>query len=317
MNDTVKIPDTRFFKMIELKKKWRLRTAKLSIQWEFDEVITKQRITMFYDFSKEEEVLEDAEKDLSAAKYDSKNQLLDTDDDESMSNKVKRLDERVTKLKQRLETLKEQHKDFTFFWKAAEHKLKVSDNWIVTEIVYQIDKKTIDRFDEMSSHLPNYRMITVDHNERFASQKTWMLDTIVAEDWIRQMQELWKQKEFWQPIQVDWNALKNMSEKDPLFESLLQVMMKINEASEIVKKTQEIFDSLATLYKWRIGELKIILQWRRDALEKIREEQEDDFEKSILSIAIEEAWKDKENWLRTMITLAAWFDFIEILKQYE
>jgi hypothetical protein len=36
---------------------------------------------MFFDFSNEEEVLEEAEKDLSAAKYDSKNQLLDTDDE--------------------------------------------------------------------------------------------------------------------------------------------------------------------------------------------------------------------------------------------
>lgn len=206
MNDTVKIPDTRFFKMIELKKKWRLRTAKLSIQWEFDEVITKQRITMFYDFSHEEEVLEEAEKDLSAAKYDSKNQLLDTDDEWSMSNKVKKFWQRVENLKTRLASLKEQHKDFTFFWKAVESKIKVSDSWIVTETVYQIDKKTIDRFDEMSSHLPNYRMITVDHNERLASQKTWMTDSIA--------QELKKQAEdiLWKDFEVTVSVWTNQDE---------------------------------------------------------------------------------------------------------
>lgn len=305
MTTTPKIPDTRYFNLVELKKKWRIRTAKLSIRGEFDEVITKQRITMFFDFSKEEEMLEEAEKELSAAKYDSKNQLLDTDDEWSMSNKVKRLDERVTKLKQRLESLKEQHKDFTFFWKVAEHKLKVSD-WIVTEIVFQIDKKTIDRFDEMSSHLPNYRMITVDHNERLALQKTWMLDTIAIEVWTKFEWTAEKDEFVLLPVKASKTELK----PDKKFEEI--VTRKMSEW-KLAKEMIQVFDSLMKAYDWRTDELITILEWSKKRLEKIQSESSE--KKSLLQIAIADC-----NWsasFASMITLASAFNFVSIIQNHE
>lgn len=304
MTTTPKIPDTRYFNLVELKKKWRIRTAKLSIRGEFDEVITKQRITMFFDFSKEEATIEEAEKDYIVEKQKNKNQLLDTDDETSMSAVVKKLWQRVEQLKQRLVLLKEQHKDFSFEAKVSEHKTKYSDWWISTDIVYQTEKRTIDRFDEFEQFLWSYNMIIVDLAEWYSSQKIWMTQDAVDE-------AIWKTKDFWWQIQVSENVL-DTSEKNPLYEALFHEMMKVTETVELAKKTKEIFDALATIYKWKIDELKNILQKRRDRLEE-----KSDSWKSILSIAIEEASKDKENWMRNTVTLAAWFDFIEILKQYE
>ena len=185
MTTTPKIPDTRYFNLAELKKKWRIRTAKLSIRGEFDEVITKQRITMFFDFSKEEATIEEAEKDYIVEKQKNKNQLPDTDDETSMSSVVKKLWQRVEQLKQRLVLLKEQHKDFSFEAKVSEHKTKYSDWWISTDIVYQTEKRTIDRFDEFEQFLWSYNMIIVDLAEWYASQKVWMLDTIADEIWTK------------------------------------------------------------------------------------------------------------------------------------
>jgi hypothetical protein len=46
---------------------------------------------MFFDFSKEEATIEEAEKDYIVEKQKNKNQLLDTDDETSMSAVVKKL----------------------------------------------------------------------------------------------------------------------------------------------------------------------------------------------------------------------------------
>jgi hypothetical protein len=39
------------------------------------------------------------------------------------------------------------------------------------------------------------------------------------------------------------------SEKNPLYEALFHEMMKVTETVELAKKTKEIFDALATIYK--------------------------------------------------------------------
>ena len=300
MTTTPKIPDTRYFNLVELKKKWRIRTAKLSIRGEFDEVITKQRITMFFDFSKEEATIEEAEKDYIVEKQKNKNQLPDTDDETSMSSVVKKLWQRVEQLKQRLVLLKEQHKDFSFEAKVSEHKTKYSDWWISTDIVYQTEKRTIDRFDEFEQFLWSYNMIIVDLAEWYASQKVWMLDTIADEIWT---------KEFWWKVTVDWNDLKMLDSEKIYFDSLIRQVIAKNDAEQV----KEIFDYRCKLFDWKIDDLKVILEWHRYDLERIKENEES--ERSILSIAIDEA--KQISWMWKMMTLAAWFDFIEILKQYE
>lgn len=392
-----KIPERCSFKIVELKKKWRTRTTKVEVHHEFDEVVTNQRIMMIYDFRKELREVEEAEKEHAAAMYNNKSKLLDTDDEHSLSSEAVRTGEEVKMLKKRLEQLKELHKDFDFTGKVVQHKLKFKDDAMITEMIYMIDKKTVDRFDSFWPFLENYEMLIRDYQEREKEQKWWMtqvafgVDEAVSKaEWTRfvwfqtpdsfvlvpeedlesaesipvistEETMIWKAREiirrtgkasatmlqreldisfplaaqlidqlekewtiwpqewakprkvFWWPIQASENAL-DASEKDPTFEALIQVMMKINEASEIAKKAQEIFDTLATMFKWNIEELKVILEWRRYDLERIKETWS--VERSILSIAIDEAWKC-ETWMNTIITLAAWFDFIEILKQYE
>lgn len=319
MTENPKIPERCSFKIVELKKKWRQRTAKLELRHEFDEVVTNQRITMCFDFYRINDEIEEAEKEYHAAMHKNKSKLLDTDDDNSMSNEVRRKKERLDWLEKRKKELRrvylegdrdvfawqfftefrrsiheETHADFSFDAKVIQHKLKFKDEALITEMIYQVDKKTIYRFDDFWSFLDQYFMMIKDHAERAAEQKSFE-----------------KTMNFWWKIQVASSSLED-DEQTKMFRDL--VKRKVEETM-IAEKMKEIFDTLAILYKWKIDQLKIILQWRRDALEKIK--QETDSEKTILAIAIQEAEWQKENWMRMMITLAAWFDFIEILNRYE
>jgi len=328
---------------------------------------------MVYDFREENREIEEAEKDHAAAMYNNKSKLLDTDDEHSLSSEAVRTGEKVAMLKKRLDQLKELHKDFDFTAKVVQHKSKFKDDAMITEMIYMIDKKTIDRFDSFWPFLENYEMLIRDYSEREKSQKWWMTQVAVDEavakaewtvfEWTAEADAfvltpvvsteesmIWKAREI---IRRTWKASATMLQREleisfPLATQLIDQLEKewtvwpqewakprkvfwwpikvdksliekfdSSQVNLIANQMKEVFYALATMYKWNIDALKIILQWRRDALEKIQQEQEDSG-KSILSIAIEEAWKDKENWMRTMVTLAAWFEnFIEILKQYE
>lgn len=304
MTTTQKIPERRWFKLIELKKKWRIRTAKIAIHGDFDDVIVNQRIVMIYDFSKQIAEIEEAEKELAAEKYNSQNRLLDTDDENSILNATTKLQEKVDAMKRRLEAMKLDHADFIFLWKVVEHKLKYTDWWPSTEVVYNVEKKSIDRLDEMSAHLPNYEMMIVDHNERLASQKTWMLETIA--------EEVKEEKTFWWPIKVsNIDLLEKDDSSFVLFQKIFE--RKFSEA-KLAKECIQVFDSLALLYKWKINDLKVILEWCRYDLERIKETTNS--EKSILLIALDEAVK-QDTWMWKMLLLASAFDFTSILSKYE
>lgn len=176
-----KIPERCHFKLAELKKKWRTRTAKVEVRHEFEEVVTTQRIMMIYDFRKELREVEEAEKEHAAAMYNNKSKLLDTDDEHSLSSEAVRTGEEVKMLKKRLEQLKELHKDFDFTGKVVQHKLKFKDDAMITEIIYMIDKKTVDRFDSFWPFLENYEMMIRDYSEREKEQKWWMSQVAVDE----------------------------------------------------------------------------------------------------------------------------------------
>jgi hypothetical protein len=51
-------------------------------------------------------------------------------------------------LNKRLANVQETNKDFDFNAKVLSHKMKYKEETMMTEIVYHIDKKTIDWFDE-------------------------------------------------------------------------------------------------------------------------------------------------------------------------
>lgn len=301
MNETPKIPDRRLFKLIELKKKWRIRTSKLSIHGDFDDVIVNQRIVMIYDFSDQIAAIEEAEKELASAKYKNQNKLLDTDDEHSMSSTTWKLEEKVRVMKSRLESLKRDHEDFLISWKVVEHKLKYIDWWPSTEVVYQVDKKAIDRFDEMSAHLPNYSMMIIDHNERLASQKTWMLETIVEE--VKE-----EKKSFWQV-----KASNEILIPDETFSTIENILKRKMSEAKIAKDMLQILQTLADMYSWRITELKVLLE---SSLQRLKIMQNELFEpKSILQIAIADC--ENSSWFATMITLASAFDFNSFLSKYE
>lgn len=181
MTTEPKIPERCCFNLVELKKKWRQRTAKIELRHEFDEVVTNQRIMMTFDFSLSLLQIENAEKDYHDAMYKNQNKLLDTDDEQSLSNEVRRTKDRLDTLNKRLVWLKELHKDFSFTVKVIQHKLKFKDEVLITEIIYQVDKKTIDRFDEFHAFLSSYVMLIQDYHEREQAQKWWMSQVAVDE----------------------------------------------------------------------------------------------------------------------------------------
>lgn len=157
-----KIPEMCYFQLVELKKKWRQRTCKLEIYHEFEEVISNQFITMIYDFTNMKKMITEAENEYYAAKHKNQQKLIDTNDEWSLSSQEIVAKNKLENLTARFRTMQETHKDYTFTGKVMQHKVKFKDERYCTEIIYNIDKPTIDWFDEFKSDLPSYYMLIKD-----------------------------------------------------------------------------------------------------------------------------------------------------------